>query len=199
MILTGIGGQGIITLATLIGNAAVLEGYEVRMSEVHGMAQRGGHVVCHLRFGSSIYSPLVMEGMADLLVSLELSEVLRVLQYLKPNGTVIINNYKAPPPLAVIKGVKYPSIEEVLVELLKVTSKVYTINAQEIARNLGTLNVMNTVVLGAVWATQELGISKESLIKAITMRFGEKWKDINVKAFEAGANALIKGQGINHA
>ncbi|MBS7647913.1 MAG: indolepyruvate oxidoreductase subunit beta [Candidatus Bathyarchaeia archaeon] len=193
VVLSGVGGQGVLTLAALIGSAAIFDGYEVRMSEVHGMAQRGGQVVCHVKYGAKVYSPLVMEGTADLIVALEASEALRVAHYLKARGAIIINNLELPPPLAVIKGVKYPNLKTIVEELSKITGKVYVVNAQEIAKTVGSLNVVNTIMLGASWATGELDVSENSLIKAIVSRFGEKWKDINVKAFKEGVKAVSKG------
>lgn len=190
IVLSGVGGQGVLTLAALIGSAAIFDGFEVRMSEVHGMAQRGGQVVCHVKFGAKVHSPLVMEGTADLMVSLEVSESLRVARYLKLNGVIILNSLELPPPSAVIKGIKYPNLKVVASELSKVTGKLYVVNAQEIAEKIGSLNVVNTAMLGAVWAKGEMGLSKDSLIKAIVSRFGEKWREVNVKAFEEGARAV---------
>jgi indolepyruvate ferredoxin oxidoreductase beta subunit len=192
VILSGVGGQGVLTLAALIGNAAVIEGYEVRLSEVHGMAQRGGSVTCHVRYGAKIYSPLLMEGSADMIIALEVSEAFRVAQFLKVGGAVILNDYELPPPMTIIKGLKYPGLSTVIDGFSEYTDKVYVVNANKIAAEVGSLNVANTVILGAAWATGGLDIKKDSLIEAMTVRFGEKWKSINVKAFEEGAKAVKK-------
>ncbi|MEM0320075.1 MAG: 2-oxoacid:acceptor oxidoreductase family protein, partial [Candidatus Nezhaarchaeales archaeon] len=100
IVLSGIGGQGILTLASILGTAAVIEGYDVRVAEVHGMAQRGGAVVCHVKIGKIVNSPLVMEGSADVLLSLELSETIRALNFLKPRGVVVMSKSAFPPPLS---------------------------------------------------------------------------------------------------
>ncbi|MBS7605802.1 MAG: indolepyruvate oxidoreductase subunit beta [Candidatus Bathyarchaeia archaeon] len=191
ILLSGVGGQGILTLAELLGDAAILDGYEVRVSEVHGMAQRGGQVVCHVRFGKNVYSPLIIEGASDMLISLEVLESLRAARYLKHEGVVIINSLELPPPLAIIKGIKYPSINDAIKEFMKITKKIYVINSMEIIkRNRLPAATINTIILGSAWATGELGLSRDSLIKAMIRRFGEKWKDINIKAFEEGAKYL---------
>lgn len=192
IVLCGVGGQGVLTLAALIGTAATFEGYDVKMSEVHGMAQRGGPVSCHVRFGVKVHSPLIIEGTADVLAALEVSESLRFVHYLKPNGTAILNSFEIPPPLALIKGVKYPGLDSVAREVLKITENLFIVNAQGIADTIGSLNVVNTAMLGAVWAKGSLGISKESLVGAIVSRFGEKWKEVNVKALEEGAKTISK-------
>lgn len=191
ILLSGVGGQGILTLAALLGDAALFEGYEVRISEIHGMAQRGGEVVCHIRFGKSIYSPLIIEGASDMLISLEVSETIRAMRYLKQGGVAIVNNLEWPPPLAIIRGMKCPSINDAIRELMKITKKVYVINSMEIVkRNKLPVATVNTIILGSAWATGELGLSRDSLVKAIVKRFGERWKDINIKAFEEGAKYL---------
>lgn len=198
VVLAGIGGQGILTLASLIGNAALIEGYEVRLSEARGMAQRGGPVTCHVRFGLKVYSPLIMEGSADIIISLETSEALRVAQYLKPLGAAVLNDLVLPPPMAIIKGFQYPSLEIIVASFRRITEKIYVIRALEMAEKIGSLNVMNSIVLGAAFATGELEVSKNALVEAITSRFGEKWKDINVRAFEEGAKAVSEKKQTIH-
>lgn len=195
ILLSGVGGQGILTLAALIGDAAILDGYEVRVSEVHGMAQRGGQVVCHVRFGKNIYSPLIIEKTADMLISLEVSESLRVANYLKHEGAVVINSLELPPPLAIIRGIKCPTINDVIRELSKITKRIYVVNAPEIVKRKGLpAATVNIVMLGSAWATGDLGLSRGSLIRAVVRRFGEKWKDVNVMAFEEGAK-YVSGTG----
>ena len=151
------------------------------------MAQRGGQVVCHVRFGKNVYSPLIIEGASDILISLEVLESLRVAHYLKPGGVAMINSLELPPPLAIIRGVKCPTINDITRELSKITKRIYIVDSMEIVkRNKLPAATVNTVILGSTWATGELGLSKESLIKAMVRRFGEKWKDINIRAFEEG-------------
>ncbi|MDI9620068.1 MAG: indolepyruvate oxidoreductase subunit beta [Candidatus Nezhaarchaeota archaeon] len=196
IVLAGVGGQGIITLAALIGDAAMSSGYDVRISEVHGMAQRGGRVVCHVKYGPKVHSPLVPEETADIVASTEASEVLEILRYLKPDGTVLFSDYRLIPSLAIIKGLGYPDLETIIESARNVAERVYIVRAQEIARRLGSLNVVNTVMLGALWATGELKISRDKVEGAVTVRFGEKWRDLNMKALEEGIKSLPEGLAV---
>jgi len=192
VVLSGVGGQGILTLAALMGTAAIVDGYDVRVSEVHGMAQRGGSVVCHVKIGERVSSPLVMEGSADMLVSLELSETARSLQYLKPKGVVVVNNSALPPPLSIIAGIPYPSLDALIEDAKKITSDVYVINANEIAKALGSPLSANVVMLGAAWATGRLLLSKDSIFKAMARTFGQRAFEANKRAFEEGVKAVEK-------
>ncbi len=189
-VLSGIGGQGVLTLAALMGAAAVIEGYDVRVSEVHGMAQRGGSVVCHVKIGERVSSPLVMEGSADMVLSLELSETARALQYLKPKGVVVVNSNALPPPLSIIAGIPYPSLSALIEEVKRVAGDVYVIDASEIARALGSPQSANVVLLGAAWATGRLLLSKDSIFKAMARAFSGRALDVNKRAFEEGAGAV---------
>lgn len=192
IVLSGVGGQGILTLASVIGTAAMIEGYDVRVAEVHGMAQRGGSVICYVRMGEKVSSPLVMEGSADMIISLELSETLRALQYLKPRGVVVMNSNAFPPPISMILGLQYPSLEAVLEELKNVAEEVYILNAYEIARNIGSPQSVNMVILGSAWATGKLALSRESILKAMSKTFREGIAKINQRAFEEGAKVVRK-------
>jgi len=190
VVLSGVGGQGVLTLAALMGTAAIVDGYDVRVSEVHGMAQRGGSVVCHVKIGERVSSPLVMEGSADMLVSLELLETARSLQYLKPKGVVIVNNSALPPPLSIIAGIPYPGLDALIEDAKKVASDVYVINANEIAKALGSSPSANVVMLGAAWATGRLLLSKDSIFKAMARAFSGRALDVNKRAFEEGARTI---------
>ncbi|MEM0082889.1 MAG: indolepyruvate oxidoreductase subunit beta [Candidatus Nezhaarchaeales archaeon] len=193
IVLSGIGGQGILTLASILGTAAVIEGYDVRVAEVHGMAQRGGSVVCFVKMGEKVSSPLVMEGSADMIISLELSETLRVLQYLKPKkGLVVMNSNALPPPISMILGLQYPSLEAVLEELKSIAEDVYAVNAYEIAKKIGSPQSTNMVMLGSAWATGRLALSEQSIVKALSKTFRGDAVKINQKAFEEGAKVVKK-------
>lgn len=192
IVLSGIGGQGILTLAVVMGTAAMIEGYDVRVAEVHGMAQRGGAVICYVKMGERVSSPLVIEGAADMIVSLELSETLRALHHLKPKGVVVMNSNALPPPLSVISGIRYPSLEAVLEELKGIAEDVYVVNAYEIAKSIGSPQSANMVVLGSAWATGKLPLSKESIVNAISKTFRGEVAKINQKAFEEGVKVVKK-------
>ena len=192
VVLSGVGGQGILTLAALMGTAAIIDGYDVRISEVHGMAQRGGQVVCHVRIGERVSSPLVMEGSADMVVSLELSETIRALQYLKPKGIVVMNSNALPPPLSIITGFPYPSLNALIEEAREIAGEVYALNANEIAKGIGFPQSANLVMLGAAWATGKLLLSKDSILKSIAKLFSGRAFDANKRAFEEGVMAVEK-------
>jgi len=190
VVLSGVGGQGILTLAALMGTAAIIDGYDVRVSEVHGMAQRGGQVVCHVKIGERVSSPLVMEGSADMVVSLELFETIRALQYLKPKGIVVMNSNALPPPLSIITGFPYSSLDALIEEAKEVAGEVYALNANEIAKGIGSPQSANLVMLGAAWATGKLLLSKDSILKSIAKLFSGRAFDANKRAFEEGAMAV---------
>ncbi|RLF05404.1 MAG: indolepyruvate oxidoreductase subunit beta [Thermoprotei archaeon] len=190
MVLSGVGGQGILTLAAVLGTAAILDGYDVRISEVHGMAQRGGSVICHVKIGDKINSPLVMEGSADIIISLEVSEVLKALHYLKPGGTIVVSSFELPPPLSMIRGLEYPHLDKVIDDAKRVASEIYCVDAYEVAKKIGSPLSANMVILGSTWATGKLILSKESLIKAIARNFKENIASVNIKAFEEGAKMV---------
>ncbi|MEM0217708.1 MAG: indolepyruvate oxidoreductase subunit beta [Candidatus Nezhaarchaeales archaeon] len=193
IVLSGVGGQGILTLASIMGMAAIIEGYDTKVAEVHGMAQRGGSVVCHVRIGEKVSSPLVMEGSADMIISLELSETLKVLQYLKSKrGVVVLNSNALPPPISMILDFQYPSLEAILEELKGIAGEVYVINAHEIASSIGSPQSANIVMLGSAWATGKLALSEESIMKAISRTFRKDAAKINQKAFEEGARIVKK-------
>ena len=182
IILAGVGGQGILTIATVIGTAALHEGLQLKQAEVHGMSQRGGDVQSNLRISSdNIASDLIPEGKADLIISVEPMESLRYLNMLnKKNGWLItsINPF--------INIPDYPELEDVLNHVWSIPRNV-TIDAEEVAKDLGTVKAANIVVLGA--ASPYLGLKYESLESAIKMIFAKKGDDIinlNLKALEAG-------------
>lgn len=192
IVLSGIGGQGILTLAAVMGTAAMIEGYDVRVAEVHGMAQRGGAVICYVKIGEKVSSPLVIEGAADMIISLELSETLRALHHLKPKGIVVMNSNALPPPLSVITGLQYPSLEAVLEELKSIAEDVYVVNAHEIAKGIGSPQSANMIVLGSAWASGKLALSRESIMEAISKTFRGEVAKINQKAFEEGVKVVKK-------
>lgn len=185
ILLVGVGGQGTILVSKILSTGLVEAGYDVKMSEIHGMAQRGGSVSTQVRYGEKVYSPIIGIGDADILVSFETMETLRWLEYLKPEGVVVINDYEIPSAPILSGKADYPNG---IIELIK--DKVHTkvINAAHIAEDLGSMKVMNVVLLGALIKSMNLtNIDWESVIKGLVK---EKFVEINIKALNAGMNSV---------
>ena len=184
IILAGVGGQGILSIAAVIGMAAVESGLYLKQAEVHGMSQRGGAVQSHLRISDApIASDLITEGKCDMILSVEPMEALRYLPFLGPDGWVITSSK----PFVNIDD--YPEEEDIL-QALKKVEKHLIIDANELARGLGSQKVSNMVMLGA--ASGLLGLTRESLHQALGNLFGRKGEEIvqlNIDALQAGQNA----------
>lgn len=174
----GVGGQGILLASEVLSEVALQKGLDVKKSEVHGMAQRGGSVVSHVRFGDKVYSPVIADGEADILVSFEKLEALRWLHALAENGELIVNDQEIIP-----SGLEtYP--EGVDDELNKRASGRHTIDALALAREAGNIRAVNTVILGAF--SNYLPFSDAEWKAAIEKRVPPKTVDVNLKAFELG-------------
>jgi len=182
IIISGVGGQGILTIATVIGTAALLEGLELKQAEVHGMSQRGGDVQSHLRLSSNtIASDLIPEGKADIIISVEPMESLRYVNMLHQEDGWLVTSMNPFNNIA-----NYPPVEEVLNAIWQLPHYV-TIDADRVAKELGSVKAANIVVLGA--ASPFLDIKYEALEKAIRAIFSKKGDDIvqlNIKALKAG-------------
>ena len=180
----GVGGQGILLFSKVLGEACLQEGLPVAMSEVHGMAQRGGVVETNIVIGWR--SPLISEGEADVLVGLEPVETLRALPRCHQE-TVILSNTNPVIPQIVKDGLaSYPELETPLAELQKHFAKVYLFPAEELAKEAGTSRALNMVVLGALAGTNILPFPKEAWLKALEKSVKAKFLEANLKAFEAG-------------
>ncbi len=188
IIIAGVGGQGILTIATVIGTAALLEGLQLKQAEVHGMSQRGGDVQSNLRISSKLVaSDLIPEGEADLIISVEPMESLRYVNMLNKREGWLVTSMN---PFVNIAN--YPPMEDVLKAVWDIPRNV-TIDAEKVAKELGSVRAANIVVLGA--ASPYLGLRFESLEKAIESIFSKKGKDLinlNLKALAAGKNYAIK-------
>jgi len=190
IVLTGVGGQGVITAANILGKAAINEKINVFVSEVHGMAQRGGSVNCSVRLGN-VSGALVPSGTADAIVSTEPIEALRYIQY-SNNNTKIITGITPVIPFTVSVGNEvYPDIKAVFDELSNY-GKLFKIDALKIAKEAGALITKNIVMLGALSAADVLPFKSAILLKTILENVPEKFKDINKKAFEGGIRAFNK-------
>lgn len=182
ILLVGVGGQGTILASKILSEGLVRKGYDVKMSEIHGMSQRGGSVTTHVRFGKKVDSPVVPEGEADVLVAFEKVEAVRWLHYLKKEGRLVVNNYEIY-SLPVLTGTaKYP--DNIVEKLKSEIPNIKIFNAGEIAEGLGNIKAQNVVLLGAMVKAMELeDIDWKSVIKEIVP---PKLLDLNLQAFQAG-------------
>jgi indolepyruvate ferredoxin oxidoreductase beta subunit len=185
ILLVGVGGQGTILVSKILSTGLLQAGYDVKMSEIHGMAQRGGSVSTQVRYGDKVYSPIIGVGDADILVSFETMETLRWLEFLKPNGVVVINDYEIPSAPILSGKLDYP---QELIELIDQKADTKVIKAAEIAEEIGSEKVMNVVLLGALIKSMELtDIDWEKVIKETVK---EKFVDLNIKALQIGMNSI---------
>jgi indolepyruvate ferredoxin oxidoreductase beta subunit len=188
IVLTGVGGQGVITAANILGKAAVNAKANVYASEVHGMAQRGGSVICTVRMGD-IFGPLIASGTANAIISTEPLEALRYIQYAN-KGTKVVTDVNPVIPFTVaVGGEKYPDLDDIFKEI-NARSKLYKMDALDIAKKSGAIITKNIVMLGALAATDVLPFKSEILLKTIIDNVPAKYKEINKKAFEGGMKAI---------
>lgn len=181
IMIVGVGGQGTLLTSRILGRLATQAGYDVKLSEVHGMAQRGGSVVTFVRFGEKVAEPIVEEGQADVLIAFERLEALRYLHFLKKDGVVVVNDLRIDPITVVTGAASYP---EGILETLKNSRRTIAVNATEEAKKLGVPRAFNVVVLGA--AARHMNFAKEDWLRVIETTVPPKTVDINKKAFETG-------------
>ncbi len=186
ILLVGVGGQGILTSAAILAKSAINSGINVITAETHGMAQRGGSVEVHVRFGDAM-SPLIPYGSADIMVALEPAEALRYAHYCSEKTRAIINTKPVYPPSVSRGEAEYPSLK-VIREKLSWLSSAHFIDATHLARKAGNVQAANVVVLGALCRLTEL--NREKMEKAITEVLPARLHEINLRAFKAGYNAL---------
>ncbi|MDF2539224.1 MAG: hypothetical protein K0S76_2245 [Herbinix sp.] len=181
IMIVGVGGQGTLLTSRILGGLTIHAGYDVKLSEVHGMAQRGGSVVTFVRYGEKVYEPVVEEGQADVLIAFERLEAKRYAHFLKKDGVILVNDQKIDPMPVVIGAAKYP---ENIIEELEKNYRVYKVNAMEEAKKLGNSKVFNVIVLGM--AAQHMDFSKEDWLTVIERTVPAKTVELNKKAFEVG-------------
>lgn len=183
IMIVGVGGQGTLLTSRILGKLATRAGYDVKLSEVHGMAQRGGSVVTFVRYGDNVSEPIVEEGQADVLIAFERLEALRYIHFLKKDGSVIVNDWRID-PITVVTGVaQYP---ENIIDTLKEKRNTIVVEATEEAKKLGAPRTFNVIVLGA--AAKYMGFDKEDWLDVIETTVPPKTIEINKKAFEIGYN-----------
>ena len=182
LMIVGVGGQGTLLASKLLGRLLVSEGYDVKVSEVHGMSQRGGSVVTYVKFGEKVYSPVITEGEADYIVSFEKIEAGRYLSCLSSNGKIIVNNQEIDPMPVITGAAVYPS--EALKEIKDAKITVDEMDALRLAESAGSAKAVNIVLMGRL--AKYLGISKEKWEKAIEETVPAKTREMNLKAFNLG-------------
>lgn len=190
IVLTGVGGQGVITATNILGKAAVNAKTNVYVSEIHGMAQRGGSVVCTVRMGD-VSGPLLATGTADVILSTEPVEALRNITYANKKTKVITGINPVIPFTVAVGGEKYPELEEVFKEINS-RAELYKVDALKIAKESGASITKNIVMLGALAATGILPFESDILLKTILDNVPAKYKDINKKAFNGGIKTIKK-------
>lgn len=184
--IVGVGGQGVLLASMVLGNAAMDAGYEVAMSEIHGMAQRGGSVLCTLRFGDDVSSPLECIGGADLMLGFEPVETCRNLSLCNEKSMIITNLGVVLPSMVAAGFDTYPEVSDIIDAIRKVTDNVHTIDATAIAIEAGKAVAANAVMIGAVAATPGFPLSKELLREKLAENVPPKFVELNLKAFDLG-------------
>jgi indolepyruvate ferredoxin oxidoreductase beta subunit len=185
VVLVGVGGQGILLAAEILAQAALIAGHDVKTNEVHGMAQRGGSIMAQIRFGSKVFSPLVAEGTAGVIGSLERIESLRYYRYLAPGGLAVVSS-QIIMPVTVSSGLAtYPADSET--RLRRTFPRLVYLDAANIAASLGNVQAANTVLLGAI--SSELSLPNDAWQEALHKCINTKFLELNEKAFVAGTKS----------
>lgn len=183
IMIVGVGGQGTLLASRILGNTVIGQGYDVKVSEVHGMSQRGGSVVTYVKYGDKVYSPIIDEGGADVILAFELLEAYRALPYLKKGGKIIVNSQQIDPMPVITGAAQYP---ENIAEKLAGVADTTVVDAAALAKQAGNIKAVNVVLIGVMAAGSE--ISKEVWIETIKNTVPEKFLEVNLKAFELGYN-----------
>lgn len=181
IMIVGVGGQGTLLTSRILGGIMIDAGYDVKLSEVHGMAQRGGSVVTFVRYGDRVAEPIVEEGQVDVLIAFERLEALRYAHFLKEDGVAIVNDWRIDPITVVTGMAEYP---DEIIENMSKNNKVYSMNAMEEALKIGNSKTFNVIILGL--AAKYMDFSKEAWLETIEKTVPPKTIDINKKAFMLG-------------
>lgn len=185
ILLVGVGGQGTILASRILSTALVNAGYDVKMSEVHGMAQRGGSVTTQIRYGDKVFSPIIGRGEADVMVCFEKMEALRWIEYVKPDAKIVINDFEIPSAPILVGAEEYP---QGIIEELSSKAEVSVFKAAEIAKELGNPKAMNIVLLGAL--VKAMGIEDMDWDTIIAQNVKKGFEELNIKAFRSGMAAI---------
>ena len=184
VLIVGVGGQGTLLASRLLGNAMLRAGYDVKVSEVHGMSQRGGSVVTYVRYGKEVASPIIEEGGADYILAFEQLEAARFLPWLKPDGTMIVNTQCIDPMPVITGAAQYPA--DLLAQMQEKGVEVVSADALSLAEEAGSVKAVNVVLIGVM--AKRMNLSKEEWMETIRATVPPKFVDMNLKAFELGYN-----------
>ena len=185
VMIVGVGGQGSLLASKLLGRLLMSRGYDIKVSEVHGMSQRGGSVVTYVRFGRKVYSPVIDKGQADFVVSFELLEAARWTSFLKPGGKIIVNTQQVNPMPVIIGAAEYP--ENLVEKMLAAGLDVDAMDALSLAEAAGTAKAVNLVLMGRL--SRYFDIPEEEWMTAIEQSVPPKFLELNKKAFTLGRDA----------
>lgn len=183
IMIVGVGGQGTLLASRILGRVAIKEGYDVKVSEVHGMSQRGGSVVTYVKYGDKVYSPIIDRGEADIVLAFEILEAYRAVPYLKKGGKMIANTQKMNPMPVITGAMEYPAdIEKKLAEKINLQA----VDALSLAEQAGTIKAVNVVLIGLL--AKSMSVDKSVWIETIKETVPERFIELNLKAFELGYN-----------
>lgn len=183
IMIVGVGGQGTLLASRIIGNTVIAEGYDVKISEVHGMSQRGGSVVTYVKFGDKVYSPIIDKGEADIILAFETLEAYRALPFLKKGGKMITNTQEIDPMPVITGAAKYP---ENIIRKLSEKIDLTAVDALSLAEQAGNIKAVNVVLIGVM--AKNTDIAYEKWVETIKNTVPEKFLDVNLKAFDMGYN-----------
>lgn len=186
ILMVGVGGQGIILASKVLAKGLIDAGYDVKMSEVHGMAQRGGSVTTQVRYGEKVYSPIIGKGQADIIVAFEKMEAMRWIEYLKPNGKLVVNDYAIPSAPILTGQMEYP---KGIIDELKAKVQTIVLEAANEAIKLGNIKAQNILMLGSL--VKALNINEVNWEDVIKDQVNEKFVELNINAFNRGME-LVK-------
>ncbi len=185
IMIVGVGGQGSLLASKLLGRLLLTRGYDIKVSEVHGMSQRGGSVVTYVRFGDKVYSPIIDKGQADYIVSFELLEAARWTEYLKPEGKIIVNTQQINPMPVIIGAAEYP--EDLVQKMVEAGLQVDAFDALCLAEQAGSSKAVNIVLMGHL--SRNFDFTEEEWLEAIAQSVPAKFLELNQRAFQLGRNA----------
>lgn len=181
IMIVGVGGQGTLLASRILGNLAIKEGYDVKVSEVHGMSQRGGSVVTYVKYGKKVYSPIIDKGEADVILAFEMLEAMRALPFLKKGGKMIANTQKMNPMPVITGAMEYPeNIEKKLSEKINLQA----VDALSLAEKAGSIKAVNVALIGVL--AKSMDIDKQTLLDTIKETVPQKFVELNLRAFELG-------------
>ena len=196
IVLAGVGGQGTLLAAEILGTAAVQERLNVRVSEIHGMAQRGGAVVSEVRMGTNVQAPTVLDGQADIILGFEPLETLRNLKYASEKTLVLMSDEKIPPTELAASNKPYPSTKEIVEKIHRFTNLVIIVETRRLAKEAGSSLAQNVILVGALVACGRLPVRKESIIDAVRELVPAKHLNVNLKAFELGYKSVREREAV---